>query len=254
MQSLPKPAQYLLRVDDLCPTVHHERWSSVRELIREFRIRPILAVIPDNEDAALEKWTANPGFWEEMRALEREGAAIAMHGYRHECTVRARSLVPLHRRSEFAGLSLDVQRGYIRSGLALLRSEGLTPRLFVAPKHSFDRMTLLALSKEGLPYLSDGFARVPFQREGVTWIPQQLWSPSRRESGLWTICIHPNTTGTRRNSELRAFLRKYKDQFTTFEQVVATFRPSSLSLSEGIYSRLAMWRAILRTRRDRARN
>jgi len=233
--------------------VHYDRWSAVRDLLREFGIRPILAVVPDNDDASLERWTANPGFWEEMRVLEREGATIAMHGYRHQCTVRAKSLVPLHRRSEFAGLALDMQREFVRSGLSLLRSEGLNPRLFVAPKHSFDRVTLSALTMEGLPYLSDGFARVPFRIDGVTWIPQQLWSPARRESGLWTICIHPNTTGTRRSSELKGFLSRYKDQFTTFEQVVANSRPGSLSVSERVYARLAMWRVILRTKRDRAR-
>jgi predicted deacetylase len=254
MQSLPKPAQYLLRVDDLCPTVHYDRWSGIRNLIREFRIRPILSVVPDNHDTTLEKWTEQSGFWAEMRDLEREGATIAMHGYRHLCEVRGRSLVPLHRRSEFAGQPLNVQREYIRAGMALLRNEGLRPRLFVAPKHGFDRATLRALRQEGLPFLSDGFARVPFKRDEVTWIPQQLWSPASRTSGLWTICIHPNSTGTRRTAELRGFLSRYRDQFTAFDDVIANFRPGGLTLSERMYARLAMWRVILRMKRDRPRN
>jgi predicted deacetylase len=250
MDGLPNPAQYLLRIDDLCPTVHSERWSSVREVIREFHIHPILAVVPDNQDDSLAKWTFNAGFWEEMRELEREGATIALHGYRHDCAARGKSLIPLHRRSEFAGRPLGEQCEYIRSGLALLREECLAPRLFVAPKHSFDRVTLRALCQEGLPYLSDGLARIPFVREGVTWIPQQLWSPSGRAKGLWTICIHPNSMGPRRVAELRRFVKHHRDQFTSFNEVIAKFRAQKLSFAESVYARLALWRIMMKRNRS----
>src|ERR1700733_10847053 len=100
MQRLPRPAQYLLRVDDLCPTVNPENWSGVRDLIRQFGIRPILAVIPDNQDRAVGTSQLYEPFWEEMCVMQREGATIALHGYQHRCTSRASSLLPLHRRSE----------------------------------------------------------------------------------------------------------------------------------------------------------
>ncbi len=32
------PAQYLLRIDDLCPTVSAERWQQFQSLIEEFRL------------------------------------------------------------------------------------------------------------------------------------------------------------------------------------------------------------------------
>lgn len=249
MRSLPKPAQYLLRIDDLCPTVQYERWSAIRDAIGEFGIRPILAVVPDNDDESLAQAPPFAGFWEEMRAMQREGATIAMHGYRHTCNIRATGLIRLHRRSEFAGLPLEAQRELIRAGLFLLRKECLTPRLFVAPKHSFDRMTLRAVSEEGIPYLSDGFARVPFLRGGVTWIPQQLWAPESRGAGLWTICIHPNSMPPHRTAELRGFLKKYREQFTSFDDVIANFPQHTLGLGERIYARLAMWRVCLRGKR-----
>src|SRR5579863_4542436 len=127
MQKLPSPAQYLLRIDDICPTMDRDRWSGMRNLVREFRIRPILAVIPDNQDYKLQKFPPHSGFWEEMRELEAEGATIAVHGLHHLCTERTSSLVPLHRRSEFAGLALKEQRYQIRAGLTLLRNQGLSP-------------------------------------------------------------------------------------------------------------------------------
>lgn len=254
MDRLPNPAQYLVRIDDLCPTVHPERWSGICEVIRELKIRPILAVVPDNQDESLAKSTYDERFWEEMRILQQEGATIAMHGYRHDCSLRARSLIPLHRHSEFAGRSLETQREFLRSGLAALRHEALEPRLFVAPKHSFDRATLRALCQEGLPYISDGLARVPFKRDGVTWIPQQLWSPASRAKGLWTICIHPNSTGPRRAAELRSFIKKYREQFTSFDEVIVNFRAGELSLKERVYARATLWRILVRMKRNRSTN
>ncbi len=254
MQPLPRPAQYLLRVDDLCPTVSPKHWSAVRELIRQFGIRAILAVVPDNQDYALCMSPPDEGFWEDICAMQREGGTIALHGYQHLCTSRTKSLVPLHRRSEFAGHPLAEQCSRIRSGLALLRGRGLNPRLFVAPNHSFDRITLRALREEGLPHLSDGFARVPFLRDGVTWIPQQLWGPVSRSEGLWTICIHPNSTGPQRLNELKVFLKKHRDQFTSFDEVIGRFASVPLSLSERLHERLALWQVAFRFRRHRHRS
>ncbi len=254
MQKLPRPAQYLLRIDDLCPTMNYQRWSGIRELIRAFRIRPILAVIPDNQDSRLEKFPPHPGFWEEMCEMQQEGATIAMHGYRHRCSNHVSSLLPLHRRSEFAGESFTEQCGRVRTGLSMLRSQGLAPRLFVAPNHSFDRTTLRALRKEGLPYLSDGFSRIPFKRDGVTFIPQQLWSPVSHRKGLWTICIHPDSAGPRRAAELKGFLSRHSEQFTSFDVVIEKFFAGRLGLTERIHSQLALWRVMLRMQRKRMRN
>jgi predicted deacetylase len=92
---ISRPAQYLLRFDDLCPTMDRERWERFLPLLAQYKIRPILAVVPDNQDRALELSPPDAGFWEEMRARQASGATIALHGYRHLCVNRGRSLVPL---------------------------------------------------------------------------------------------------------------------------------------------------------------
>jgi predicted deacetylase len=99
------PAQYLLRIDDLCPTVCAQRWQQFQSLIEEFRLHPIVAIVPDNQDSELQVSPPDPAFWDCMRALEVAGAAIGLHGYHHRCVSRGRSLVDLHRISEFAGVS-----------------------------------------------------------------------------------------------------------------------------------------------------
>ena len=144
------PAQYLLRIDDLCPTVSAERWQQFQSLIEEFRLRPILAVVPDNQDPELKVSPPDPAFWDCMRALEAAGAAIGLHGYQHLCVTRGRSLVDLHRISEFAGVPAATQRAWIGEGLRILRGHGLNPNIWVAPRHGFDRNTLAALREQGV--------------------------------------------------------------------------------------------------------
>ena len=240
---IPKPAQYLLRFDDLCPTISNTRWKRFLPLIEEFGIRPILAVVPDNRDYKLQLSPPDPEFWDRMRALEAAGAAIGLHGYRHLCLSRGKSMIPLHRRTEFAGVDQETQRQWIRSGLEILRGYGLNPRVWVAPRHGFDGSTLDALRKEGVTVLSDGFARIPFTRGGFTWIPQQLWAPVDKSKGLWTICIHANTARASLIEQLRAFLDGHAGQFTSVDRVLAEFRPAKLNGIERIYEGLALWRA-----------
>ena len=240
---IPVPARYLLRFDDLCPTVHRERWQSWRALVAEFGLQPILAVVPDNRDPALAVSPPDPEFWNQIRSLESAGATIGLHGYCHICESRGRSLLGLHRSSEFAGVSAKTQREWIAAGLATLRDHGLNPRIFVAPRHGFDAKTLQALCAEGIPFLSDGFARSPFLRGGVTWIPQQLWGPLDKRNGVWTVCVHPNTAGDGEIARLRAFLRARSAQFSSVDRLLAEFPPATLALSEHVYASVALWRA-----------
>lgn len=236
------PAQYLLRLDDLCPTVSAERWRACMALIEEFHLQPILAVVPDNRDPDLCVSPPAPEFWQQIRALEAAGAVIALHGYRHLCLSRGRSLLPLHAQSEFAGVPAATQHAWIREGLDLLRAHSLNPRLWVAPRHGFDAATLDALRDQEILLLSDGLARRPFASHGLTWIPQQLWAPVEKPSGLWTLCVHPNTLADSHLAALRAFLGRHAARFTSIDRALAEFPPTPLTLAERLSASLAFWR------------
>jgi len=218
-------------------------------LIEESGIRPILAVVPENMDLELDRSELDPEFWSRMRTMEAAGATIGLHGYRHLCYSQGRSLVPLHRNTEFAGVPEDTQRKWIRAGLAILRDHGLNPRIWVAPRHGFDRATLRALRAEGISLLSDGFARVPFKRGGVIWIPQQLWAPMEKRSGLWTICIHSNTARNSLIDQLNVFVRAHVAQLTSVDRVVDEFKPQRLGLIERAYEAIALWQVQARRKR-----
>ena len=250
---IPRPAQYLLRFDDLCPTIPRRRWARLVKLIERFGICPILAIVPDNRDPELDRAPADPHFWDAMRALEAAGACIAVHGYRHLCTSEGASLLGLHTRSEFAGVGLETQRQWIDTGFRILRERGLHPRMWIAPRHGFDLNTMRALRDTGVRYMSDGFARVPHRRHGITWIPQQLWRPVLKDTGLWTICIHPYAAGGSDALRLEQFLELHAHAFTSFDRVVNEFLCAPLGWWERAYERIALLRTQRRHRRRRHR-
>jgi predicted deacetylase len=239
---IPDPAQYLLRLDDLCPTMRRSQWDRLLPVIEELGIRPILAVVPDNQDRELQQKPADPEFWEGMRALEAAGATTALHGFQHLCGSAGKSLLPLHERSEFAGVDEHTQRQWIRAGLTMLRDRGLNPKVWVAPRHGFDRATLQALRAEGIEVLSDGFTRIPFRRGGVTWIPQQLWGPAEKQRGLWTICMHCNSARSADVDALVGFMRRNARSFTSVDRVLTEFEARELDAWERMYEKLALLR------------
>lgn len=245
------PAQYLLRIDDLCPTVDRARWRAVRDIMTQHALRPILAIVPANADKDLMRSPTDPDFWEDMRRWEARGAAIGLHGYRHLCCSPGRSLLGLHTHSEFAGVEIESQREWIQSGLTMLRAHALNPRVWVAPRHGFDRNTLLVLREAGVRIVSDGFARLPYTRRGFTWLPQQLWSPLEKEAGVWTICLHPNTITSADLERLRSFLKLNACRFTSVDCVVSEHAVHALHPIELIHERIASWR--VRWRHKRAR-
>jgi peptidoglycan/xylan/chitin deacetylase (PgdA/CDA1 family) len=242
-------AQYLLRFDDLCPTMDQAKWRLWAALLRKYRVKPILAIVPENRDPELEIGPALPGFWEEMREWQEEGAAIGLHGYRHVCQGRGGGLIPFHRQTEFAGASLERQREWIGAGLAILRGYGLEPGIWVAPRHGSDAATMAALREVGSRVVSDGLSAKPFRSHGVAWIPQQLWSPMEKHSGLWTICIHPNTASDSLRQAVEAFLERNLGQVTSVDRVLREWPLRERTMADWWFHtrmlgrlRLARWR------------
>jgi len=245
-----RPAQYLLRFDDLCATMDRARWQRYSQLIQRFGLCPILAVVPENRDPDLEHDPPDAGFWEGMRRLEAVGATIGLHGYKHVCASNGRSLIPLHSRSEFAGAKEAAQREWIRSGIAILRAQRLSPRIWVAPRHGFDSATLRVLRAEGIETVSDGFAQAPFRAHDVKWIPQQLWEPVEKQSGLWTICLHPNSSTDEQVRRLESFLDRFSAQFTSVDRVLSEWPfPQRTAADRIFHARLLFRIRIARLRR-----
>lgn len=241
--------KYLLRFDDICPTMNWEVWSGIEACLLDAGIKPILAVIPDNLDQKLVVSVARRDFWERVRTWQSWGWTIGLHGYQHLYVTDDAGLVRINAYSEFAGLSRAEQSEKLDRGMEIFRDHGVRPAIWVAPAHSFDAVTISALRERGIRLISDGFSINPFQdSEGMTWIPQQIWRFRRMPFGVWTVCAHHNAWS---HDDLIAFknsISQFRECMTSVEDVCTCYGTREKSATDRVAS--SLWPYFIRLKRD----
>lgn len=230
-------AKYLLRMDDACHTMNRSKWLVFEELFDALDIKPIVAVVPDNHDPELQCDASDHHFWNKVRSWQAKGWGIAMHGYQH-CMhpTKSKLILPFYEHSEFGGLPYEEQADKIRKSWSIFVAEGIEPTVWIAPAHCFDRITLRAIRNETpIRIVSDGIARDQYFEDGFFWLPQQLWNLAEKTSGLWTVCLHPNTMREELIVELGTMLEeRYMPRVTSIDQLL--FRRRSKSFDDKFYS------------------
>ncbi len=186
--------QYLFRLDDICPTMNWDNFFKLQIIFEKYNIKPILGVIPNNQDTQLNIDLPREDFWQIIRDLHQKGWIIAQHGYQHKYVTNKSGIIRLNKYSEFTGLSYNEQFKKIKNGMTILEEKiGERPVWWMAPAHNFDKNTCKVLKKLNFKYITDGIALFPFKKYELYWIPQQIWRPQKKSFGTWTICIHPNS-------------------------------------------------------------
>lgn len=232
-------AAYLLRFDDLCPTMNWAIWDRVEAALVEMEIRALLSVVPDNRDPVLEVNVARADFWDRVRAWQARGWAIGVHGYQHRYVTADRGLVGLHDRSEFAGLPAQEQEAKLSAALRIFERERIDPTAWVAPSHSFDQVTLEILKGFGIRVVSDGLSIYPHvDGDGMLWVPQQLWRLRRVPVGVWTVCCHVNGWDEEKASRFLEDLATYRDRISDFLTMVERFEGRSPTRLDHFEARL----------------
>ena len=208
--------RYLLRFDDICPTMNWEVWSAIESALVERNIKPMLAVVPDNQDKVLEVSPPVQDFWERVRAWQARGWAIALHGYQHKYVTCHPGVVTVRKKSEFAGVPAAEQEEKLRLGVQIFKHHGITARLWIAPSNSFDSSTVSLLPRFGISTICDGCFRFPFiSRDSMFWVPQQLFSFRPAPAGVWTVCYH-------HNHWTPADLRKFREDLDDYGPEIAS--------------------------------
>jgi predicted deacetylase len=217
-------ARYILRFDDVCPTMNWAVWAKIERILHAERVRPILGVVPDNQDDVLRISAPDERFWDRVRNWQASGWTIGMHGYQHRFVTNESGILRVNEFSEFAGLPVEEQERKVRSGLCVFRSQDVQSSLWIAPAHSFDETTLRVLRTAGFTTVSDGFFIFPHVDElGLTWVPQQLWSFRRRPFGVWTICLHMNGWTENDVRVFRENLILYRDNIASLSEVLEVY-------------------------------
>ncbi len=186
-------ATYLLRFDDVCPSMNWRAWDAIETELVRLGIRPLIAIVPDNRDGKLKVSDDRPDFWDRVRTWQARGWTIGLHGYQHVDTGGRGGILPSAKHSEFVGLSASEQEDRLRRGVQILAQEDVSPTVWVAPWHSFDEVTLSILPTIDIRIVSDGPGLYPYEDvSSMMWFPQQLWRFVRIPIGVLTVCHHIN--------------------------------------------------------------
>lgn len=239
--------QYLIRLDDACPTMNAKKWQRLEDILDTYGVKPMVGVIPANKDAKQKIDAVDTQFWTKVRTWEKKGYTIALHGYDH-CFISDGGMLglnPLWERSEFAGVPLQLQKLKIRKGVEVCRTNGIEPKYFFAPAHTYDENTLIALREESnIRIISDTIATKPYRDGDFVFIPQMGGHCTEMKiPGTWTFCLHPSVMNDSDFVATEAFLEAHKNEMIGFDEL-------NLNKLKGknVMSRLLSWAYFTRRR------
>lgn len=211
-----------VRLDDITPDMDYEKFYKMKQILDTYQIKPLIGVVPFNEDKNLMQGPKHEDFPGFLQGLLREGWSMALHGYEHLYSTNKGGLFPLNHFSEFAGLSLDKQNAMIAEGKERLANWGIETDIFMAPAHSFDRNTLKALKKNGFSYMTDGFGKKPFVRSGLVFLPIAIKQSDcyKETEGYTTLVYHTNTMEEKDFVRCKKLFEDNKKSLISYEELL----------------------------------
>lgn len=213
--------KYLIRLDDACPYMDIPKWSHIEHILDKYSIKPLVGIIPANAKEDLFISPVDPFFWDKIHNWISKGWSIALHGYDHVYISEEGGINPFWRRSEFAGVPLNIQKEKIRKGIKILRDHGVNPKFFFAPSHTYDNNTVEALRSESeIRIISDSIGTKPYLYKGIVFIPQIVGHCTVPPlSGYWTFCLHPNVMTKDDFNKTESFIKEHQMDFICFEEL-----------------------------------
>ncbi len=200
--------KFIIRLDDACPNMNERKWIEMEQLLDKYNIKPIVGIIPDSKDESFMANGTINNFWENYAInWQKKGWIIAQHGLNHRLSNTVRT--------EFTGKSYDEQKKILEEGYAILKNNGITPRCFFAPAHTFDDNTIQACADlKYFDFISDGYAYFPYTYKNVLFFPSVFDTPHIiSKNGIFTFVFHPNNTTDSSFKNLEKFIISHKENF-----------------------------------------
>lgn len=205
---------YVIRLDDASEYLNKDNWKTIEKILLKYNVKPIVGIIPKNEDPSLKKYNKDKDFWENAKKWEKNGWIIALHGYNHVYITKDGGINPVQRRSEFAGVDYATQSYKIIEGLKILDEHELKPKVFFAPSHTFDKNTLRALKDNSqIRIISDTIANDVYFKDGFYFLPVQSGKVRNLNFKFTTFCYHPNEMNENDFKQLEEFLQNNTKKF-----------------------------------------
>ncbi len=186
-----------IRMDDISPDMDWAKWKRADQILEKRHIKPLLGVVPDNQDPNLVRENdsaVREEFWQFLKKCQEQGYVLALHGCHHVYDTKKGGMFPLNSFSEFAGLPYETQYERLSHAKKILNEHGIQTDIFMAPAHSYDKNTLRALRELGFDKITDGFGNAPYRYFGMTFYPiahhlEKQWN----KQGFTTCVLHTNT-------------------------------------------------------------
>lgn len=220
---------YLIRLDDAAENRKIDNWNKIEDLLDKYEIKPLVGVIPHNEDTQLLKFEKDCDFWRKVKNWQEKKWTICMHGYNHVYSTKNGGVNPINERSEFAGNTLEMQEEKINKANEIFQNNKIHAEVFFAPSHTFDLNTIQALmDNTDIKIISDTIANDIYYENGMYFIPQQSGKARKLPFKITTFCYHPNEMTNNDFEYLEKFIINNKDKIGKLSDIELYKRKKSI--------------------------
>ena len=226
-RNLTQKTNYIFRLDDIAPNMNWQMLNRVKKLFNQHNVKPIIGVIPKNEDKELKSYPLCPfNFWTEIKNLKEQGWEIAMHGYEHlynkQCNKN--DYMGYGGNTEFVDLPFETQLNKLNLGLEIFKKQNLDVKVFFAPNHTFDQNTIKACKTLGFKSIVDGYGFTPYYENEIIFIPQLFYKLFALPFGIQTMQLHLNYFLEKDYLNLEKFVIKNEKKIISYDEVCAMER------------------------------
>ncbi len=212
----------LIRFDDIAENMNWHLMAKCEKIFDELNIKPVMGVIPNNQDKDLLVYPKKDNFWQIVKKWQLKGWEIAMHGYNHiyDNDTNKKDFFEYGGKSEFYGHSLDSQLKKIKKGLDIFKKNNIKIRTFFSPNHTYDFNTFEALKISGINEVIDGYGLKPYLENNIKFIPQLFYKPFFLPFGLQTTQIHLNYWTENEFNKFSELIYKNKKKIISYDDAL----------------------------------
>lgn len=216
-----KTRRIAIRFDDICDTMNWENFNRAISICEKYNVMPLLGIVPLNKDKKLIVDKPNKDFYSIMLNLIDKGCCVAQHGYDHVYRNKYGGILNLNKQSEFVGESKETQKKYLELGKKELEKNKIYTNIYMAPSHSYDKNTVLALKELGFEYVTDGYTNYNYIWKGVGFIPcKNAYTLNKKDCGVVTLCVHVNSMNENKFEIFEDTLKRFQDELIDFQDLI----------------------------------
>ena len=222
MNYFKKHSGLLIRFDDISENMKWEFMEKCEVLFDEYNIKPVLGIIPNNQDNELKKYPKKENFWQIVKKWQSKGWTIAMHGYSHvyDNDTDKKDFFGYGGKSEFFGHSLEEQKNRLKKGIEIFKKKNIDIKIFFAPNHTYDENTFIALKQLGIKEVIDGYGLLPYTHKEIKFIPQLFYKNIMLPFGVQSTQLHINYWNEEDFLKFEKFIIKYHKRILSYNDAI----------------------------------